>query len=74
MDNFSVQVDLSSFFTDYRANSLVFVDTGSMKTVTHVEKHIKKLFEIDSETCVFSNNNFVPGGEDSRILKQLSIR
>lgn len=57
---FRVKVDLTKFFYDYRKDAYVYVEDEKWSTVKDLQDHISKMFKINKNIYLSSDDIFIP--------------
>ncbi|KAL7735899.1 hypothetical protein ACLKA6_002349 [Drosophila palustris] len=67
MNNISMRVDLSNFFSDVRKSTLIFID-ASWENIKDVQDHIQKLFRLSNICLLTLDGNYLSPKESIKVL------
>ncbi|EDV37850.1 uncharacterized protein Dana_GF11211 [Drosophila ananassae] len=68
MNNFSMKLDLSNFFSDQRSQALVLIKS-EWNNIKDVQDHIQSLFELKGISLLTEDGCFLPARESIEVLR-----
>ncbi|KAH8284712.1 hypothetical protein KR018_012040, partial [Drosophila ironensis] len=68
MENFSIKLDLSYFFKDYRRQSIILIN-AAWENIKDVQDHIQNLFSLKDLSLLSNDGCFLPPRESVQVLK-----